>query len=139
MKKQFQRKGFPELSMRSACFRLALITVLSIASISAQAATIILHNLDAGSGTGFDDPTPVSPVPGNPATTLGGQRLAAFQAAADEWANTIESPVPIEIDIEMSNLFCTSTYAILGSAGPQGIIFRDFPNAPAPGTWYGQA
>jgi len=115
------------------------VVSLMVASFSSHAATIVLHNLDAGSGTGFDDPTPVSPVPGNPANTLGGQRLAAFQAAADEWAQTIGSPVPIEVDIEMSSLYCTPTYAVLGSAGPNGIIFRDFPNAPAPGTWYGQA
>lgn len=127
---------------RTSCatyLRIVFLIGFLVASVTSQAATIVVHNLDAGSGTGFDDPTPVSPVSGNSATTLGGQRLAAFQAAADYWAQIINSPVAIEIDIEMSSLFCTPTYAELGSAGPNGIIFRDFPNAPAPGTWYGQA
>jgi len=104
-----------------------------------HAATIVVNNLDAGSGTGFDDPTPVAPVTGNPATTLGAQRLAAFQAAADDWGATLVSSVTIVIDAEMSALSCTQNSAILGYAGPTGFIFRDFPGAPVPGTWFPQA
>ena len=110
-----------------------------IVAAQAHAANIVVNNLDAGTGLGFDDPTPVTPVTGNPATTLGAQRLAAFQAAADQWAAILQSPVTIVIDAEMVSKSCTQNSAVLGSAGPSGYIFRDFENAPAAETWYPQA
>lgn len=103
------------------------------------AATVIVNNLNAGTGEGFDDPTTVSAVAGNPATTLGAQRLAAFQAAADDWGATLVSPITIIIDAQMTSLYCVQNSAVLGSAGPNGYIFRDFPEAPAPATWFPQA
>ena len=42
-------------------------------------------------GVGFNDPTPVAPVGGNPMTTRGAQRLFAFQHAAELWAETLEA------------------------------------------------
>ena len=42
------------------------------------AATITIVNVNAP-GVGFNDPTPVAPVGGNPGTTIGQQRLKAFR------------------------------------------------------------
>ena len=74
--------------MSSALARLTphIFLVLFIGGLvtaQAQAATVIVNNIN-DPGEGFNDSTPASPVAGNPATTIGSQRLAAFQAAADQ-------------------------------------------------------
>ena len=56
------------------------------------AASIVIVNNNAP-GVGFNDPTPVAAVGGNSGTTLGQQRLNAFQHAADIWGATIDSEV----------------------------------------------
>lgn len=105
------------------------------ASAPAQAAaTIVIVNLNAP-GEGFNDPTPAAPVGGNTGTTLGQQRLNAFQYAADIWGATLTSSVPIRIGASFVPLACTATSAVLGSAGANE-IWSDFPNAPRPATWY---
>jgi len=101
------------------------------------AATFVINNLD-GPGEGFNDPTPVAPVGGNPGTTLGQQRLNVFQKAADTWGAAIESNVPVIIQASFDPLSCNSSSAVLGSAGTINIV-RDFPGAPEPGTWYATA
>jgi hypothetical protein len=58
------------------------------------AATITIVNGDPA-GVGFNDTTVVAPVGGNTGTTLGAQRLIAFQAAADKWGATLTSTVTI--------------------------------------------
>ena len=108
------------------------------ASAPAQAAaTIVIVNLNAP-GEGFNDPTPAVPVGGNTGTTLGQQRLNAFQHAADIWGATLTSSVPIRIGASFVPLACTATSAVLGSAGANE-IWSDFPNAPRPATWYPSA
>jgi hypothetical protein len=116
--------------------RVSCAALLALAT-SARAATIIVVNQD-GPGEGFNDPTPESPVGGNPGTTLGAQRLAAFQFAADIWSALLVSDVPIRIDATMDPLTCDSTSATLGEAGPT-TIHSDFPGALVAGTWYPQA
>jgi PA domain len=101
------------------------------------AATIIINNLN-GPGVGFNDATPVAPIGGNTGTTLGEQRLIAFTYAANLWGATLTSNVPIVINAQFSALTCTATSAVLGSAGATQ-IFRNFPNAPKPDTWYSYA
>jgi hypothetical protein len=86
-------------------------------------------------GVGFNDPTPVAPVGGNPGTTVGDQRLRAFQFAADRWGETLDSIVDVVILATFEPLTCTATTAVLGLAGPT-FAFRDFPGALLPGTWY---
>src|ERR1051325_6997239 len=114
---------------------LASLTLCAALTSSAFAkATINIRNPDAA-GVGFNDATPAAPVGGNPGTTLGQQRLNAFQVAADIWGNTIDSSVPIRIDASFAALPCTATSATLGSAGPTR-IFSDFDNAPKTNTWY---
>ena len=64
-------------------------------------------------GVGFNDPTPVAPVGGNPMTTRGAQRLFAFQYAAELWAETLDSPVEIVVLATFEPLGAN----VLGSAG----------------------
>src|SRR3712207_6304152 len=100
-------------------------------------ATIVILNNDAAN-FGFNDTTPATPVGGNNGTTLGQQRLNAFQAAADKWGATIDSPITITIRAQWAAQSCNATSAVLGSAGAVG-IFRDFPGFPFPGTWYNES
>src|SRR5256885_4746604 len=100
---------------------LATLAVLSFASSAFGAATIVIQNNDAA-GVGFNDPTPVAPVGGNPGTTLGQQRLNAFQGAANVWGATLTSTQPITIRAQWTALSCTSNSAVLGSAGATNIF-----------------
>src|SRR5262244_13264 len=103
---------------------LVLVLLLSaFAPLSQGAATIVIQNGNAA-GVGFNDPTPVAPVGGNPGTTLGQQRLNAFQAAANIWGATLNSVPTIVILSTFEPLTCTATSAVLGSAGPTE-VFRD--------------
>ncbi|HPF35383.1 MAG TPA: FlgD immunoglobulin-like domain containing protein [Candidatus Krumholzibacteria bacterium] len=112
---------------------LTLLTVLALAA-AASAATITIVNVD-DPGEGFNDPTPLAPVGGNPGTTVGAQRLNLFQHAADIWGGLLPSGVPILIRASFDPLTCTETGAVLGSAGPL-VVNRDFSGAPQADTWY---
>jgi hypothetical protein len=116
--------------------RLAAILALAcgVAGAAQAAATISIINLNEP-GVGFNDPTPAAPVGGNSGTTLGEQRLLAFQHAADIWGATLTSVVPIRVSASFVPLSCTADTAVLGSAGAND-IYSDFPNAPKPKTWY---
>src|SRR5260370_15857177 len=106
-----------------------------LVSASAPAATkITIHNIDVP-GRGFNDQTTVAPVGGNPGTTLGNQRLNAFQKAADIWAGIINSDIEIIIDATFTDLTCDASSAVLGSAGPLKFLMN-FPNAPSANVWY---
>lgn len=110
------------------------VTAAAFCSVAWSAASIVIVNAD-GPGEGFNDPTPVEPVGGNAGTTLGQQRLNAFQYAASLWGAKLDSAVPIRVLATFDPLACSATSAVLGSAGPR-FIFSDFPGAPLPGTWY---
>lgn len=105
--------------------------------------TIVVDNLDAA-GEGFNDPTPFSPMSGNPATTVGQARLNAFQYAATLWGQNLKpgsSAQPgliVHVGANFDPLPCTTTSGILGQAGAQ-TLHSDFPNAPLAGIWYPQA
>ena len=58
---------------------LAVFVGLIVASPAFGQATIVIENADTA-GVGFNDTTAVAPVGGNSGTTLGQQRLIAFQA-----------------------------------------------------------
>ena len=125
---------------KNAMFRLAAATILGgmlAAPAANAAATIVIVNGDPA-GFGFNDPTAVAPVGGNPGTTLGQQRLNAFQAAANKWGATLTATPTIRILATFEALTCTATSAVLGSAGATE-IFRDFPGAPLAGHWYPKA
>ena len=117
----------------------AITVVLACSSTAFAGATITIINLD-GPGEGFNDPTPAAPVGGNPGTTLGQQRLNAFQHAANIWGSTLDSNVTIRIQAAFNPL----GPGVLGAAGAT-FVFRDFggvglfPGAEFPATWYGSA
>ena len=106
------------------------VTALTSAAAFAGPAQFIIVNLNAP-GVGFNDPTPAAPVGGNTGTTLGQQRLIAFEHAASIWSARLDSNVPIRIRAQFTSLGA----GVLGSAGPVG-VWRDFPGAPLAGTWY---
>ena len=123
--------------MRAAATRL-LVGVLVVAfATSAAAVPIVVTNAD-GPGEGFNDQTPVDPVGGNTGTTLGAQRLQAFNFAADVWARQLVSNVTVRVTAVMNPLDCNSTSATLGEASPAS-LFRDFDGALMNGTWYASA
>jgi hypothetical protein len=122
--------------MKKNLTQLFLLTVaatligLSAVPTLAGPAQITIVNINAP-GVGFNDPTPAAPVGGNTGTTLGQQRLIAFEFAASIWSARLDSNVPIRIRAQFTPLAAN----VLGSAGAIN-FFRDFPNAPLPGTWY---
>src|ERR1043165_3859597 len=71
-------------------------------------ATITIVNTNAP-GVGFNDPPPAAPVGGNTGTTLGQQRLIAFQYAASVWGSKLKSNVEIKIQASFQPLTCTAT------------------------------
>ena len=82
-------------------------------------------------GEGFDDTTPTAAVGGNTGTTLGEQRAILFQSAANIWAKEIISDVTIAVDASFSSdLFCDENSAVLGSAGPLGMVNSADLNIP---------
>lgn len=101
---------------------------------NAHAATITVVNLD-GPGEGFNDPTPVAPLPSNPFTTLGEQRLHVFQTAAAQWGALLVSNIEIRVQAAFNPLTCSGTSAVLGSAGGT-TIHQNFANAPVANVWY---
>lgn len=111
----------------------------AVPTVASAAARIIVINGD-GPGEGFNDPTPVVPVGGNPGTTRGQQRLIAFQHAANLWGLTLDSTIEIRVLAQFSPLGAN----VLGSAGPWS-VYSDFGGAPGfPGsafanTWYPSA
>jgi hypothetical protein len=118
--------------------RIVLLASFVVLSSSAfGAATIVIQNGDAA-GVGFNDTTAVVPVGGNPGLTLGQQRLNAFQFAANIWGATLNSNSTITVRATWEPLTCTSTSAVLGSAGAAS-TWRDFSGATFPGTWYSAA
>jgi hypothetical protein len=118
-----------------------LILALSISAFAGSKITIVNNNAP---GVGFNDPTPAAPVGGNNGTTLGQQRLNAFQFAANVWGSTLDSPVEIKILASFEPLACTATAATLGSAGTRAIWANFtpvgfFPGAEFTNTWYHNA
>ena len=116
--------------------RLAAL-LLSLCSPGAQATQITIANQD-GAGEGFNDTTVAAPVGGNPGTTLGQQRLNVFEHATKFWEAVIGSNVTIVVGAQFDPLTCTSTQAVLGSAGAT-TIHRNFSGRPIRNTWYPQS
>ncbi len=106
-------------------------------ALPASAATLVLNNVDAP-GVGFNDTTPAAPVGGNAGTTIGQQRLIAYQKALELWGKVLRSNATIVVQGSFARLNCTPTGGTLAQAGANQ-IFSDFPNAPLAGHWYGVA
>jgi MYXO-CTERM domain-containing protein len=125
------------IGRRARRFAIAIVLVVAAWQRTAEArSTFVVHNLDAP-GTGFNDTTPASPVAGNPGTTVGAQRLAAFKEAANTWAAALDSRVPIVIDARFAPLQCDGGRIVLGQARTTGLE-ADRPGLP-PGTYFPEA
>src|SRR6266478_8494351 len=111
---------------------LTLIVGLLGSSSAFGSVTIVIQNGDSP-GVGFNDTTPVAPVGGNSGTTLGQQRLNAFQFAANVWGATLSSGPPIVVQASWVALPCTAGEGTLGSAGATSTQ-HDFLGG-IPGTW----
>jgi hypothetical protein len=114
----------------------ATALVVALSALASNAATIQITSRDPA-GVGFNDPTPVAPVGGNTGTTLGEQRMKVYRYVADIWEANLQSNVAITVSAGWEALTCTSTSAVLGSAGAWNIWYG-FANG-VPGTWYPQA
>ncbi|MEJ7713281.1 MAG: hypothetical protein WKF84_26400 [Pyrinomonadaceae bacterium] len=93
--------------------RLSMLAAFLLCATNAFAgAQITIVNFNAP-GVGFNDPTPAAPVGGNPGTTVGQQRLIAFQFAADIWGATLDSTVEIRIQATFEPLPCNAVSGVL--------------------------
>ncbi|MBI4887878.1 MAG: peptidase [Acidobacteria bacterium] len=122
---------------RAAC---VLAALAASASPAAADANIVVVNNNAP-GVGFNDPTPAVPVGGNAGTTVGQQRLLAFQHAAALWGASLDSPVEIRVLASFEPLSCTPSTAVLGSAGSMFIFsgfgsIGSFPGPVLPNVWH---
>ena len=135
MKTKYLREALVSAALAGA------VLIALPAVVQAGGAKVTVINIDP-QGTGLNDPTPATPVGGNTGTTLGQQRLNAFQAAANIWGRLLDSGVEIRIQASMTPLSCDANSATLASSGPTQ-IFSDFPvvspGVLVPGTWYPSA
>ncbi len=118
----------------SLAIALAFTATLLLPLHADAAATIVIINQDPA-GVGFNDTTPATPVGGNTGTTVGQQRLIAFERAAQVWGQTLDSDVVIRIEAKFGPLECSANEGVLGQAGPIAIE-SDHPGAPETNTWY---
>jgi hypothetical protein len=123
--------------MKNNILKAALATTLLAGATVASAADFVLVNTDPP-GTGFNDPTPATPVGGNSGTTVGEQRLIAYNRALQQWGSILKSDVPIVVLGGFGPRPCTATGGVLASAGAWNIEIN-FPNAPLAGHWYHSA
>ncbi len=114
----------------------AVAALLVAPRASHAAASITVVNADTAN-KGLNDPTSVSPVGGNAGITVGQQRLIAFSYAATIWGAALDASVGISISSSFSDsLFCSSSRATLGAAGPTSIYATNFSPPARPNVWY---
>jgi uncharacterized repeat protein (TIGR02543 family) len=101
---------------------------------AASAATFQIVNLN-DPGVGFNENTAATPIGGNTGTTIGQQRLIAFEYAANIWGSYLHSNTPIRIGAQFKPLTCSTYSGALGSAGPT-YAHHSFTGAPYPSTLY---
>lgn len=112
-----------------------VVALLALVRPAFGAARITIVNTNAP-GIGFNDATPATPVGGNAGTTVGEQRLIAFQHAADLWGAALDSSVEIRVQASFLPLACTPATGVLGQAGALS-VFSDFSAAGTfEQTWY---
>ena len=116
-----------------------VLCVLSLIPAALWGADVHVINGDPA-GMGFNDPTPATPVGGNPGTTVGQQALNVFQQAANVWGAKLVSKQPILVIAFFTPLTCSANSAVLGAAGANW-YFANIPAAaggkPLPAdSWY---
>ena len=117
--------------------RRTLLVSLLLAAMPLFAGTgkVLIINNDIA-GTGFNDPTPATPVGGNTGTTLGQQRLNVFLAAAQMWQNNLDTNVDVRVRASFAPISgCTDTEGVLGQASPLGWQ-HDTAGVPLANVWY---
>ena len=119
--------------MNNLCRFANTALALALSAGMAGAATIQISSRDPA-GVGFNDPTVVAPVGGNPGKTLGEQRMNVYKYVAGLWEKALASDVVITVSAGWEPLTCDMTTGLLGSAGPWN-VWHDFPGGK-PGTWY---
>ncbi len=115
---------------------LALAIAISMALFGAtasRAAEVVPVNFD-DPGEGYNDPTPATPVGGNPGTTIGEQRQIVAQFAADLWGAVLVSDQPVYVGAQFNPLGAN----VLGSAGAT-FVNANFAPGIVPDTWYSAA
>ena len=120
-----------------ATLAMVLVLVAFAPAAAAGAAQITIVNTD-GPNEGFNDPTAATPVGGNTGTTVGQQRLIAFERAAEIWGELLDTPVEIRVRATFDPLPCTADEGALGGAFPDTVV-SDSPDAPLAGAWYPSA
>ncbi len=116
-------------------FKTALMAGGLLASLQVLSQATITLNIRDGANEGFNDTTAATPIGGNTGTTLGEQRLAVFERAAEIWGGFLNSDVEVVISAGFDPQTCEPTGATLGSAGPN-TVHSDFTNAPVTDTWH---
>jgi hypothetical protein len=107
---------------------------LTVTAPSFGAVTFELVNADAP-GEGLNDPTPVLPEGGNPATTVGEARRRVLAQVFSQVGCHLDSVVPVKVSVHFDPLLCTIDSAVLANAGPWQAS-RNFPGAPLSNTFY---
>lgn len=110
---------------------LASAVLVALVGISTAQAADIIPVVTDPANFGYNDPTPVAPVGGNPGTTLGQQRRIVAQYAAAMWGSVLQSNEPIFVQARFQNLAA----GVLGSAGSV-TAHGNFANAPFANTYY---
>lgn len=105
--------------------RLAVLAPSSLLICALAAAVPVEITYTDGANEGFND------------SALGAARRNAFEAAVSRWATRLKGSQTIRITASFDPLGGTSSYAVLGQAGPN--LYRDAPGLPLPGHWYAQA
>ncbi len=116
-------------------FAVALAASTVFSAPAAMALTLTFSNLDAA-GEGFNDEGFATPLPGNDATTLGGQRVNAFLHALELWSVHLrDGGVEIVVEASFDALGGNANSATLGLAQPASVN-AGFTGAPEADTWY---
>jgi hypothetical protein len=110
---------------------LALAALLLPAGVRANATFVIQAR-----GSGFSDRTAVAPEGGNTALTLGEQRKAALQFAADLWGARLDSDVPITLEVVFQKFGCDTNSTVLAAAGAVSLFSGMDAVGADPGLWY---
>lgn len=120
-----------------------VLAALPLAPVLAANGPVVVGNftinvVDPDPAIGFSDPTPATPVDGNPGTTVGEQRLEAYKHVLQIWDANLDINTQIVVQASFAALACTATGGTLGSAGAMN-VFRDFDGPSFPSTWYAGA
>lgn len=102
-----------------------LFSSLLLTLLPAHAVPVLVTYGD-GANEGFNDPT------------LGPARRNAMEAAASQWAQTLQGNVPVRVNVFFDPLGGTENSATLGQAGPE-FFFENWEGTPRPNTFYAVA